>query len=150
MSVNSILDWLNSLFDKNNDYRAGTAPLGRNIYGEAGYVDTHFPRTRTVKIDPQSAWVDKDGNTANFSMKGEVYPLNLENWLNLIKPDGQEDFLSDSDYWRVINSLKQHGFFYKNEVPDDMQPVKAAAGVPMLIPVFFNDKELLSPPNEDD
>ena len=141
------MDWLNFLLDKNYDYRAGTAPLGRNIYGEVGYVDTHFPRTRTVKIDPKSAWVDRDGNTATFSKSGNVYPLNLENWLNIIKPDGNEDFLSDNDYWRVINALKTHGFFYKNEVPKDMQPTRVVPGVPILIPIFFDNNEWLKPPN---
>lgn len=146
----SLWDKIQSFFAPNNDFRAGMAPLGRNIYGEVGYVDTHFPQTRSVQIDPQAAWIDQDGNTATFSKSGNVYPLTMENWLNIIKPDGQEDFLSDTDYWRVINSLKEHGFFHKNEVPDNMQPMKPTQGVPMLLPVFFDSKDLFKSPNIDD
>ena len=117
MAVNSILDWLNSLLDKNNDYRAGTAPLGRNIYGEAGYVDTHFPRTRSTQLDPQGVWFDRDKNTATFTAGGEVYPLNFDNWNKIINPNNEGDALSDEDYWGLIDRLKKHGFFNRSEIP---------------------------------
>ncbi|MBQ9596501.1 MAG: hypothetical protein IJR35_11665 [Synergistaceae bacterium] len=80
---------------------------------------------------------------AEFSKSGNVYPLSIENWLNIIKPGGNEDFLSDNDYWRVIQALKEHGFFYKNEIPEDMQAVEAAPGIPVLTPVFFDDPPVI-------
>lgn len=60
-------------------FLAGQAPVGTNIYGEHGFVDTHFPRTASKYPGAQPGqWVAEDGGVPIVWLSDSYYMMNDE------------------------------------------------------------------------
>ncbi len=106
------------------------APLGRNIYGEVGYVDTHFPHNVYPMPNPDGEWFDRDGLMVELRSKnGDTFPLNRKNWAVMQRKLVQKEVQELDDY------LKSKGFFSREEVPEMVRGSRNTK-IPMLIPVF--------------
>ena len=108
----------------------GRAPLGRNIYGKVGYVNTHFPRTNpNIRNDEAHMWVDRDGYAPDIYLGDEQistqrWGMNEDKWRELVNRANQGDFEylginSDEDLKRY---LEKSGYFYILDLPKGMRP----------------------------
>ena len=90
----------------NDSPYAGQQPIGRNIWGNADVVDTHFPNTNPISVSPSTAWLDRNGENA----------LSIADWDVIVNQ------LQDL---KELNSLEQRlrdtGFFHVSELPPNMR-----------------------------
>ena len=102
----NLKDELNSRLAPNYSPYAGQQPFGRNIWGNAGTVDTHFPNTNTISVSPSAAWVDSDGESA----------LSIADWDRIVSQVQSEEEL------RFLEQrLRRAGFFHVSELPHNMR-----------------------------
>ena len=95
---------------------SGRQPLGRNIYGEAGLINTHYPVTKPMSVPKEAAWVDKHGNTASISIGGQNYTLDNDTWSRILNHAQGEKELS-----YIEKQLKDRGFFHVSELPYELR-----------------------------
>ena len=75
---------LNSRLTPNASPYTGQQPVGRDIWGHAGTVDTHYPNTDTISVSPSAAWVDSNGNNA----------LSIADWDKIVSQVQNEEELN--------------------------------------------------------
>ena len=106
---------LNSRLQPNYSPYAGQQPIGRNIWGEAGAVDTHYPVRKPFSASSSAAWVDRNGNTANISVDDMDYTLDNDTWNSILNQADKEQL------GHIEQGLRDKGFFHVSELPPDMR-----------------------------
>ncbi len=99
-------DKLNSRLVPNASPYTGQQPIGRNIWGQAGTVDTHYPHTDTISVSPSAAWVDSNGESA----------LSIADWDKIVSQVQNEEELNFLE-----QRLRNAGFFHVSELPPNMR-----------------------------
>ena len=127
---------LNSRLQPNYSPYAGQQPIGRNIWGQVGAVDTHYPVKKPFSVSSSAAWVDRNGNTANISVDDMDYTLDNDTWNNILNQ-------ADKEQLELIEQgLRNAGFFHVSELPPDMRKgveTDAQADKPKYLPMLKYD-----------
>lgn len=113
---NKTQSWWERLFAPNRSPYAGQQIIGRNIWGETGAVDTHYPVTKPFSAPHDAAWVDRNGDIASIIVRGRFgeleRSLDHNNWNNVLNKAKSKEEL---DY--IEQKLKDKGFFHVSELP---------------------------------
>ncbi len=124
-----IQSWRERLFAPNRSPYAGQQPIGRNIWGQAGAVDTHYPVTKPFSAPRDAAWVDRNGDTASISVSDTDYTLDHNTWSSILNQASKEQLE------HIEQQLKDKGFFHVSELPANMRskvPIDIQADTPVI------------------
>ena len=106
---------LNSRLQPNYSPYAGQQPIGRNIWGEAGAVDTHYPVKKPFSVPSSAAWIDRNGDTARVSVDDTDYTFDHNTWNSVLNQADKEQL------GHIEQGLRNAGFFHVSELPPDMR-----------------------------
>ena len=106
---------LNSRLQPNYSPYAGQQPIGRNIWGEVGAVDTHYPVKKPFSVPSNTAWVDRNGNTASISVDDTDYTLDHNTWNSILNQADKEQLA------HIEQRLRDAGFFHVSELPPELR-----------------------------
>ncbi len=118
---NALKAELNSRLAPNRSPYAGQQPIGRNIWGQVGAVDTHYPVTKPFAIPRDAAWVDRNGNIVNISVSNQFYTKPFEYQLDHDNWNGVRNQASDEELGYIEQKLKDKGFFHVSELPPELR-----------------------------
>lgn len=106
---------LNSRLQPNYSPYAGQQPIGRNIWGEAGAVDTHYPIKKPISVSSSAAWVDRNGDTARISVDDMDYTLDNDTWNSILNQADKKQL------GHIEQGLRDKGFFHVSELPPELR-----------------------------
>ena len=132
-------DELNSRLEHNYSPYAGQQPIGRNIWGQAGTIDTHFPVNKLFSVPSNAAWIDRNGNIARISIDDVDYTLDNNTWSSVLNQASKEQL------GYIEQSLRDKGFFHVSELSPELRKgvdVDAQADKPKYPPMLKYDDML--------